>query len=40
MFFFLYKYASILNLSVFIFLDVVMADDDDDECDDDADFII
>ena len=37
MFFLLYKYASILNLSVFIFQDVVI--DDDDDVDDD-DFII
>ena len=29
--FFLYKYASILNLSVFIFLDVVIDDDNDDD---------
>ena len=36
MFFFLYKYASILNLSVFIVLNVVIDDDDDD----DDDFII
>ena len=41
MFFFLYKYASIfLNLSTFIFLDVVIDDDDDDYDDDDDDFII
>ena len=37
MFFFLYKYASILNLSVFIFLDVVIDDNDDDDGDDNDD---
>ena len=31
MIFFLYKYASILNLSVFIFLDAVIDDDDGDD---------
>ena len=33
MLFLLSKYASILNLSVFIFLDVVIDDDDDDDDD-------
>ena len=37
MFFLLYKYASILNLRVFIFLDVVIDDDDNDDDDDDDD---
>ena len=45
MLFFLYKYASIMNLSVFISLDVVIDadaaaaanDDDDDDYDDDDD---
>ena len=33
MFFFLYKYASILNPSDFTFLEVVIDDDDDDDDD-------
>ena len=33
----LYKYASILNLTVFIFLDAVIDDGDNDDYDDDDD---